>query len=215
MPITVERGMPLVLSGGDLQDYFRAEHLNLSGISVADFSGGGVLPEGVYAFRVTVLDYYSGLALSTSGVSMGWLVLNDPPVLVFPERGTQIPFQEQQYIGFSWESRNLGSANGAFNTEYLFELFEVPQLGMRPEEVVRTQLPLYSVVTGQTQLVYGMGEPPLLANREYAWRVRAQAVASAEDFELFKNSGYSEVFGFKWGEACVPVGFQEVTGRSH
>ncbi len=209
-PFTVEKGIPLMLSGADLAEYFDARNLDITGMPRAQYAAGSSLPEGHYRFSITAIDYYSGLPLSIAGQTNGWLILNDPPMLNFPARAKKVKPEEPQYLTFQWTPRHMGSPNSAFGTEYLFELFEIWPEGARAEDAVRTQTPIYSTVTMQTQLAYTVGETALFRGRRYAWRVTAQPIAGTADFDLFKNGGRSEVYSFRYGDPCLPVEHHEV-----
>ncbi len=209
-PFTVEKGIPLMLSGADLAEYFDARNLDITGMPRAQYAAGASLPEGHYRFSIAAIDYYSGLPLSIAGQTNGWLILNDPPMLNFPARAKKVKPEEPQYLTFQWTPRHMGSPNSAFGTEYLFELFEIWPEGARAEDAVRTQTPIYSTVTMQTQLAYTVGETALFRGRRYAWRVTAQPIAGTADFDLFKNGGRSEVYSFRYGDPCLPVEHHEV-----
>ena len=54
--------------------------------------------------------------------------------------------------------------------------------------------------TTETSLIYGILEPPLIPGQEYAFRVRAK---DTNGKDLFKNSGYSAVCTFKFGDVAA------------
>ena len=56
-PITLEgNGIPQLLYGEDLEEYFHPANLDFSGFSRAQYEKGASLPEGVYRFTIEVLD---------------------------------------------------------------------------------------------------------------------------------------------------------------
>nr|WP_240915303.1 fibronectin type III domain-containing protein [Chitinophaga oryziterrae] len=69
--------------------------------------------------------------------------------------------------------------------------------------------PLYQTNTNATTLLYGPAEPPLLPGKRYGWRIRAIAKQGVDEFAVFTNNGYSEIFYFTLQEDCQPP--QQVT----
>jgi hypothetical protein len=83
---------------------------------------------------------------------------------------------------------------------YNFELFEVLPYEVnpsspagRPEEVVRTQLPIHSEEVIGSQLIYDIGKPALFEGQQYVWRVQAFDPTGQV---YYKNNGYSTVCTF-------------------
>ena len=204
-PTIIEGGTMQRLYGEDLHEYFRVENLNLSGISRSQYMLGMALPDGLYTFSIDVLDYHTGRKLANTTSSMGWLILNDIPLLNSPKKSEILRFLSPQNIFFQWTPRHTGSPNSAFTTSYNFELFEVWPEGRSPEEAVRTSTPLYSTTVYSNNLLYGFSEPELLSGKLYVWRVQAVAEGNNDEIELFKNHGYSEVYSFYWGQNCEAV----------
>ena len=201
----IEGGMMQRLHGEDLYEYFKVENLNLSGISRSQYLQGMALPDGLYTFSIDVLDYHTGRKLANTASSMGWLILNDTPLLNSPKTTETLRFLSPQNIMFQWTPRHTGSPNSAFTTSYNFELYEVWAEGRSPEETVRTSTPLFSTTVYSNNFMYGFAEPELLPGKQYAWRVQAVAEGNINEIELFKNHGYSEVYSFYWGQNCEAV----------
>lgn len=206
-PIILEGGgMPQTLYGDDLHDYFHPDALDFSGYTRWEYEKSSRLPEGVYRFTVEVLDYNRGTVVSNKGMTMAWIILNDPPLLNFPADHSKIKLQDPVNIFFSWTPRHTASPNAAFTTEYTFRLVELWPENRNPYDAFLTQEPLYETTTTQSQILYGMSEPPLLPGRKYGWQVEAR---SQEGKDLFKNHGRSEVFVFQYGDAlAVPQNLQ-------
>ncbi len=206
-PIYLQGGVPLRLSGAEMAEYFQPENLSFQGINAAEFvRRGQALPQGMYRFKIEVLEYNRGVKISNTGEAIGWLLLNDPPLVNLPARSEIVRYQQPQQVVLQWTPRHLGSPNGAFTTEYEVTLTEVWPEGRNPQEAMRTVQPLYQATTTATQLVYGPAEPFLEAGRVYAWRVQARAQAGGVILPgLFKNEGFSETYHFQYGEACTAV----------
>jgi hypothetical protein len=215
-PITLPGGgIPQILYGEDIADYFNPVSLDFAGISRREFEKTNRLPEGIYRFSIEVLDYNRGTVVSSKFFATAWVILNDPPLLNLPRHATKVSILDPTNIAFTWTPRHTASPNAAFSTEYIFKLVELPtsslQLpasGSQPaasslqlaaaNQALLTQPPLYEVVTDQSSLVYGPGEPALIPGRLYAWQVQAKDL---EGNDLFKNAGKSEVFLFQFGDA--------------
>lgn len=199
-PIRINPGMT-TLSSIDLAPYFNPANLIFNGINPAQFIKTGRLPEGIYQFCVEVYEYRRGIKLSEKTCSPVWLLLNDPPIWNLPSQGEVLKASQPQNIFFNWTPRHTGSPNSAFTTEYEFTLVEIWPSNRNPNDAINVQLPLQKITTTNNSLFYGPGDPPLIPGRRYAARIRAYDKGGRD---LFKNSGYSEVLTFTFGEECIP-----------
>lgn len=206
-PMTLQGGgIPQLYYGEDLQEYFHPDALDFAGMTRESFEKSARLPEGLYRFTVSVLDYNRGTVVSNTATATAWIMLNDPPILNLPVNFSQVPVQDPTNIFFSWTPRHSGSPNSAFTTAYTFRLVEIWPQGKSAHEAFLTQLPLFETTTSQNQLRYGMREPALIPGRSYGWEVTAH---DSEGRDLFRNGGRSEVFTFQYGEALpAPENFQ-------
>ncbi len=196
LPVFLNGGIPLRLTNADLQAYFQLQ--NLRGISPQQY--GQPLPDGVYQFCFEVFDRRSGQAISRKSCATAFLVLNDPPFLNVPSRGEAIPQKEPQNIVFQWTPRHLN----ATNVEYEFTLVEVWDELVDPQTAFLASRPYYQTSTRATTLLYGPGEPALLPDKNYAWRVRAVINDGISQTSVFKNNGYSEIYYFEHNAECAP-----------
>lgn len=201
-PLVLQGGVPEMLSGYDLRNYFNANNLIFEGISRAQFIQSGSLPEGFYTFTIEVLDYNRSVRVSNQGMANAWMMLNDPPLINMPFNGDKLQLTNPQNISFSWVGRHLASPNSAFSTEYEFTLYEMYPGQDNPEVAVRNSNSIFTTTTTQTSLNYGVIEPQLTPGRKYAYRVRAYDV---NGLDLFKNRGYSETQWFQYGDACLEL----------
>lgn len=193
-------GIPQIFYGDDLAEYFTPGALDFSGITRTEYEKTARLPEGVYRFTLEVLDYNRGTVVSNKGMTMAWVILNDPPLLNLPQNNSKLKVQEPTNILFTWTPRHTGSPNAAFTTEYTFRMVEIWPENRNPYDALLTQLPLYEITITQNQILYGINEPALIPGRKYAWQVEAR---DTEGRDLFKNKGRSEVFAFQFGEALA------------
>ncbi len=196
-------GVPNILYGEDLTEYFNPANLDFAGISKADYTKGAKLPEGIYRFSLEVLDYNRGTTVSNKGFSIAWIILNDPVLLNLPRNEAKVKIPDPTNIAFTWTPRHTGSPNSAFTTEYIFRLVELWPATRNPYDAFLSQQPLYETTTNATQIVYGPAEPALITGRKYAWQVQARDV---DGKDLFKNDGKSEVYIFQYGD---PLGIPE------
>jgi TANFOR domain-containing protein len=206
-PITIEGGIPATLDADDLAPYLESKNLIFSGITRQQYEQRAALPEGFYRFCFRVFDYRrKDVQLSRETCVNAWFMLNDPPRINAPQCGITLPLRDPQNIFFQWLPFSASSPNSAFTTEYEFTLVEIRPPGRNPNDAINVGLPLFQTTTAETSLIYGILEPPLIPGQEYAFRVRAK---DTNGKDLFKNSGYSAVCTFKFGDiaaVAVPEG---------
>lgn len=208
-PIVLSGGITETLTGYDLRNYLNPDNLEFEGITRADFIRSGTLPEGFYTLTVEALDYNRNVVVSNSGMANAWFVLNDPPLINLPFDGEKVRVTDPQNVMFSWTPRHTASPNAAFNTEYEFKLVEIYPEGRNPNDAILASNSIYQTTTTTTSLNYSIIEPLLIPGRTYAFRIRAYDI---DGRDLFKNQGYSEVYTFKFGEACKAP--ENVTGEA-
>lgn len=199
-PSVLQGGVTEIFTGYDLRNYFHPDNLDFFGITKSQFAKTRTLPEGLYTFYFEVLDFQRGVPVSNRAMTAAWLIQNDPPLLNVPFNNEKIVAHDPQNIMFSWTPRHLASPNSAFNTEYEFSLIELYPANRNPNDLFRSVRPIFQTTTTQTSLLYGMTETLLIPGRKYAYRVRAYDIGKRD---VFRNSGYSEVFTFQYGDACL------------
>lgn len=202
--LALPSGIPEVIYGDQLSEYFRLENLDFSGLSKEDFARTGALPEGVYRFTIEVLEYNRGVRISNEASTTAWLVLNDPPMLNLPANAKEITSIEPQVVRFQWTPRHKGSPNSSFTTEYKLQIFEIWPETRNRYDAVNTMNPVFETVTANNYFVYSIAYPQLITGRLYAWQVQAIPNTGAEQLDLFKNNGFSEVKTFRFGQVCNP-----------
>ncbi|SFE58811.1 Fibronectin type III domain-containing protein [Chitinophaga sp. CF118] len=205
--LQLDAGLPVQLSLNDLAPYFDLNNMEISGIPGSQIQQSGKLPDGFYTFCVDVVEASSGRLVSNEKQSCSppaWIATSDPPLLNLPRKGEAVAFREPLNIVFNWTPRHLGSPNAAFLTEYEFTMVELWDTTILPEAGFGTMPPLYQTTTNATTLLYGPAEPPLLPGKRYSWRIRAIAKQGVDEFEIFTNHGFSEIFYFSLQEDCQP-----------
>ncbi|MFN8888890.1 MAG: fibronectin type III domain-containing protein [Cyclobacteriaceae bacterium] len=203
-PVTLLGGVPLQLISSDLAAYFDPRNLNFTGITQREIEQRGALPEGLYQFCFEVIEYNRGVKISNTGCAVAWLILNDPPIVNVPADNEKIRIQDPQQVIFQWTPRHRGTPNSAFNAEYDFKLVEVWPSTRNPNDAILTSPVIFQTTTSETTIIYGPAETPLEPGRRYAFQLRAHAYAGADELSLFKNNGYSQVYTFVYGDACLP-----------
>jgi TANFOR domain-containing protein len=202
-PVALLGGVPLQLVSSDLAAYFDPRNLNFTGITQREIEQRGALPEGLYQFCFEVIEYNRGVKISNTGCAVAWLILNDPPIVNLPRDNEKIRIQDPQQVVFQWTPRHRGSPNSAFNAEYDFKLVEVWPSTRNPNDAILTSPVIFQTTTSETTLIYGPAETPLEPGRRYAFQIRARAYAGADEVSLFKNNGFSQVYTFVYGDACL------------
>jgi TANFOR domain-containing protein len=194
-PFTVEPGIPLMLSGTDLNALLDENNLSFSGITRQQYDQRKVLPEGFYTLSLTAYDFQNPLPIvvSNEATTQAWMLLNDAPFANLPMCGTSVQVQTPQQLTFSWTCLSSSFSSG---TEYTFELWEIFPANTNPGQIVSSTAPVYSVTTNLPLINYGITEPPLVVGREYVWKVHARDL---DNRELFRNNGDSPLCTFTWG----------------
>lgn len=201
--ITLESGIPQLLTSVELAPYFDAANLNFGGISRSKYEQqGSRLPEGLYRISFTVFDAMTDRQLSQPGQAIAWMALSEPPRLNLPFCDTEINLENgQQYIVFQWSPVGV-SPNTYGELEYEFTLTEIRPEGRDPYEAMRTLPPIYQFTTSETSLVYDNDEPLLIPGMSYAWRIQAKDVNGKE---RFREQGFSPVCMFRVAEVALPT----------
>lgn len=210
-PITLQTGLPLTLLNEDFAAYLNPQNLVFRGITRQQFEQTGALPEGLYEISWQVYDARrTEVSLSGRATTTAWVMLNNPPLINTPLAAEKLTPRDPQNVRFSWQQ---GGAllNGGFTTEYQLELYEVRAEGRNPNEIVRGTAPVASLATSGISLTYDASQLALIPGMRYAFRVQAR---DTEGRSLYKNSGYSEVRTFVYGDACLPPTEVTVTERS-
>ncbi len=194
-PLHLEGGFPLQLTNIDLAPYFQFQ--NIQGINPNQYAQA--LPEGIYTFSVEIYDFATGKKLSRKTSVTTIIFQNDPPFLNLPLNNASIMQQNIQNIIFSWTPRQINVSN----VEYEFSLVEIWDKYTPVQNAFAYSPPLYTTTTRTTTLQYSLSEPQLIPGRRYAWRIKAKALANAEEVGVFKNNGYSEIYSFTYEVFCT------------
>jgi hypothetical protein len=192
-PITLTPGVPLIISGTALTDYFLSENLTFTGTYPREtYERTHSLPEGAYRITFTAYDYRRPtLQVSTPIPSVFFLRKTDPPILNLPVCGSRVDKRDPQFLTFNWSNRNTAPQN----TAYIFSLFEIKPAGANPDYIIRSTRPLYTTTTDNTTILYGPAEPTLTDTMQYAWIVQA---IDKDGKDSYSNQGISQTCTFTY-----------------
>jgi len=191
----IDGGIPLFLTNVELAPYFEIQ--NLQGINANIY--GRTIPEGSYQFCFEVFDFSTGNRLSSKTCTTTYIFKNDPPILNLPFNQVNIEPRDVENIVFQWAPRHINVSN----VEYEFSIVEIWDDFVDPQTAFLSAPPFFETTTRATSFLYGPGQPLLLPDKRYAWRVRAKALQGAEEIGLFRNEGKSEIFWFSRTSPCT------------
>ncbi len=199
-PITLLSSTLYEVSYDELSDYFLPQNLIADGISMGALTSSGMLPEGLYRFKVEAMEAHRDVPVSNTAMAIGWLMLNDPPQWISPRQGQKLTAGEPQGIQFLWTRCGMSSPNAALSTQYEVTMVEMVQQGMDPNVAIVTLPPIYQEVSPIENLFYGPDKPELIPGHSYAVRIRA---FDTRGIDLYRNGGYSPVVTFRYGDPCI------------
>ncbi|WPV65836.1 fibronectin type III domain-containing protein [Chitinophaga sp. LS1] len=191
--ITLNAGVPIIISSAALADYFLADNILFSGgYSREEYERTRSLPEGSYRLTFQAYDSHRpGIQISNAIASVFFLQKSDPPLLNLPICGSRVERRDPQFLTFNWSNRNTSQAN----TSYIFSLYEIKPAGSIPDYTIRSTRPLYTITTDNTTMLYGPSEPALTDSMQYVWIVQA---IDKEGKDLYSNQGYSQSCTFTY-----------------
>ncbi|MFB6318636.1 hypothetical protein [Saccharicrinis sp. FJH54] len=190
--------IPLVLTSGELYEYFDPNNLAFTGISALAVNSRG-LPEGSYRVCFNVYDE-EGNQISSSfpaGCSNYFTIAYpEPPQLVSPLCDDTIPDNGVQNIVFNWTP----SPGAPAFTQYTLRIAEILSGNMAPGKALQSAPtpPFFETEVTGTSFFYGPAQPLLETGKHYAWEVIAH---DEETGTKFKNNGHSEPCSFIYGKS--------------
>lgn len=206
LPIRIYPGMPYFLTAQDWESIFQSSRLLFRGWDRNAWIRQLPLPEGNYRMEMEVVEWKSNVVVSNIAMQYTWLMLQDPPMLVYPTNEQVLEVTQPQWITFQWAPMHLLPMN--YSVAYEFSLHKIYPSTISPWQAVENTFPVYRVTTQQSFLVYGMAEPPLQKGAIYAWRVRVMVTGNQH---CFKNNGYSSIYTFQYGPPCTIPTMNSIT----
>ena len=125
IPTTIFSGVPKTLLGSDLYEYFDFNNITFQNIDASTINSTGNLPEGYYTFCVTVLDYRSGIPISTTSCNSAFLSLEQPPIIISPACETAIEPSSNPNIFFNWQMSGGSSPATTLNSTYKLFIYQI------------------------------------------------------------------------------------------
>lgn len=200
--ITLQPGIPTVITGSYLAPYLNPDNLNFQGLNKDEYLQTQLIPEGLTSICVEVLDASSNnTVLSNPACAQNWFSKKDPPILTMPFCGDEItPFDPQSMV-FNWTPTGF-SINP---TEYVFELYHmIPDYNGLPDPNlwVTQSAPIWTDSSFSPIYNYNITHPTLLVGQTYCWRVKAKD-PSGRDY--YFNQGWSQPCTFTYGNIASSI----------
>jgi hypothetical protein len=198
-PTTLFSGIPLDLSGVDLEQFFDFNKLSFSGITRSQLEINSRLQEGAYSLCFTVMDYESNTPLSSETCLPLQLALSDPPQIINPSFGGVVTDINPSNFMINWMLTNSNSLIDIGNVNYQINLYEVTSNTTMPQNAIinnQALLVWQSPLLNQYVYNYGITDPPLEVGKRYVFNV--QAIENYPRSQI-KNNGFSTPSWFYFG----------------
>ena len=197
--ITLPKGRNTRLTGLDLaQNYYRADVLESEGMDILEVMNG-YLPEGFYTFKVQAMEASTGREVSNMGEAFFFGTSPYPPIINLPFNESDVSVVNPQNVLIQWTPRHLAVPGS--QVVYELKVYEVPDDGIEPNDVVNALFPLISTITPTTFYRIGISDQPLTMGKRYAVQVTAKDLG--DKLNNFVNQGRSEVIWFRYGKGCT------------
>ncbi|WP_235297999.1 hypothetical protein [Portibacter marinus] len=191
LPISIQQGIPTVLSNNDLIPY-----LSSSGLANQITDIDGFMAEGDWEICVTAYELLNQEQVSSTSCFYLFLEQFDPPEIILPLDSLHPSFP--QNVQLAWQPLHMG----AFPVQYTIELWEVLD-GFTEQQLVDLTAPYYVNTVNQiTSDFITALDLPLGIGMEYIMRVRVEDKVNGGlglPVYAFKNLGYSDLHRFKYG----------------
>ncbi|EAY27574.1 fibronectin type III domain-containing protein [Microscilla marina] len=219
----LDLGPSQTLSGVELGEYFKQEHLEFVGLSRQQYLRTRRIPDGIYRLSFSFVDRFRANVLVSNVDILSQKTLRvfalQPPILNFPLMMSQTNRSNQSLkpIPISWTR----PANTPFNPEYELVLNELrPDCQNQYANINANNQAASRISQGEifnclgpeifrastTSLTYNYGmqaEPALGLGKWYAIRIQAR---DPQGRTLFINDGVSQIRVFRYGKPCpIPI----------
>ena len=182
----------------DLQQAMSEQNLEYSGFTREQVAREG-LPPGQYmiCLRLFVktewMNRFEQLRTACSPPFTIMPIAVEPPIIIQPHDGAEIPAELTQALQFTWTMPPGAPAA----TQYKLKIIEINDPGLNYRDLLRSDAyPAFfeTTVTGMPLYLYTVANPAFTEEKSYAFVVRAIDPSGRTNF---KNGGYSEVAIFK------------------
>ena len=202
IPTTIFSGVPKTLLGSDLYEYFDFNNITFQNIDASTINSTGNLPEGYYTFCVTVLDYRSGIPISTTSCNSAFLSLEQPPIIISPACETAIEPSSNPNIFFNWQMSGGSSPATTLNSTYKLFIYQITDDNTDYQSAVQNNKALKifeSDYLTVPNFIFNSSNPSftnLQPGEKYVYRIRA---LDAQQNNIYNNDGYTEWCWFYYG----------------
>lgn len=215
-PLQLTAYQSKMLTGLDLRSYLEFNSVTVSGINKNELFRGSGIPEGNYTLCIQVLDFNTGVALSSSeplGCSNSFAIEQiTPPQLISPRCDESMLAGNVQNVIFSW----LPPAGAPAGSQYALKIVELIPATRNPNEAMNsaTTPSFFETTTSSYTYVYGPAQPQLRKGRKYAWRVTLLPAGVRGGTKLnVQNNGNSEVCTFEYKETEPTIATQSTSSN--
>ena len=206
-PIDMSFGETYRLTDAEVAEYFKAQNISHSGLV------NGRMPESLADFTVQVLEYNTGVKLSSVAYTMRPLRLLSPVRLISPQDKTKFTEDRASNILFTWSSST--PPNATDQVEYEFILKELTDTISSVQSAFNYAPIVYTETTPLTSLIYSLDKPALEVGKKYAWCVKTTVIPAdgINSKQYVDNAGYSTVYSFEVSKP-TPVVNSQITKTS-
>ena len=190
-PIDMSFGETYKLTDAEVAEYFKTQNISHSGLV------NGRMPESLADFTVQVLEYNTGVKLSSVAYTMRPLRLLSPVRLISPQDKTRFTEDRANNILFTWSSST--PPNATDQVEYEFILKELTDTISSVQSAFNYAPIVYTETTSFTSLIYSLDKPILEVGKKYAWCVKTTVIPTdgVNSKQYIDNAGYSTVYSFE------------------
>ena len=201
-PIDMSFGETYRLTDAEVAEYFKAQNISHSGLV------NGRMPESLADFTVQVLEYNTGVKLSSVAYTMRPLRLLSPVRLISPQDKTKFTEDRASNILFTWSSST--PPNATDQVEYEFILKELTDTISSVQSAFNYAPIVYTETTPFTSLIYSLDKPALEVGKKYAWCVKTTVIPAdgINSKQYVDNAGYSTVYSFEVSKPTPVVNSQ-------
>ena len=205
--IDMSFGETYKLTDAEVAEYFKAQNISHSGLV------NGRMPESLADFTVQVLEYNTGVKLSSVAYTMRPLRLLSPVRLISPLDKSSLTEDRANNILFTWSSST--PPNATDQVEYEFILKELTDTISSVQSAFNYAPIVYTETTPLTSLIYSLDKPILEVGKKYAWCVKTTVIPAdgINSKQYVDNAGYSTVYSFEVSKP-TPVVNSQITKTS-
>ncbi|WP_316772509.1 carboxypeptidase-like regulatory domain-containing protein [Pedobacter frigiditerrae] len=194
-PIILQPNETKQLNGAALRDVFDLNSLNVYGIDKVKLVQTSRLPEGDYTFCLQAVDMDNNQVITNTapqGCTSVTIAYPEAPILINPSANGSVFSRTPQSVVFNW----INPGFAPIGTQYVLQVAEMPLISTDPNQVLNSaSFPLVNKTLNGFSYILSPADPPLIAGKRYAWRVKA---IDPSGKIIFKNGGISQANIFNY-----------------